>query len=203
MGMRWTPEQLEAFVTRGQAAQRAVDQVSKAPCRASDAVTHRTASLLAGDSAGMRAPYMRCGCGYRFPGDDVLGCPNCEAEHRAVSVALAFTLPLPPSVNALYGVNLATGEKFLTPAQRAFRKDVVGILALSGLAEPLAGRLELTVELYQVDRRRQDISNRIKALEDALAHAGAFHDDSQVDRLIVHRRRGDRAECLVELRELA
>ena len=48
-------------------------------------------------------------------------------------------------------------------------------------------RLEMQVTLYPKDRRKQDIDNRIKALWDALADAGVFDNDEQIDTLIVQR----------------
>jgi len=48
-------------------------------------------------------------------------------------------------------------------------------------------RLEMQVTLYPKDRRKQDIDNRIKALWDALADAGVFDNDEQIDTLMVQR----------------
>ena len=48
-------------------------------------------------------------------------------------------------------------------------------------------RLEMQVTLYPTDRRKQDIDNRIKALWDALADAGVFDNDEQIDVLMVLR----------------
>lgn len=61
------------------------------------------------------------------------------------------------------------------------------ILAARG-TRPLAGPLDLEVIVYPPDRRRRDIDNLQKALLDALAHGGAYHDDSQIARLTVERR---------------
>jgi crossover junction endodeoxyribonuclease RusA len=45
----------------------------------------------------------------------------------------------------------------------------------------------MQVTLYPKDRRKQDIDNRIKALWDALADAGVFDNDEQIDILMVQR----------------
>jgi crossover junction endodeoxyribonuclease RusA len=45
----------------------------------------------------------------------------------------------------------------------------------------------MQVTLYPKDKRKQDIDNRIKALWDALADAGVFDNDEQIDTLIVQR----------------
>jgi Holliday junction resolvase RusA-like endonuclease len=126
-----------------------------------------------------------------------------------------FTLPLPPSVNQLYlsptpemvarGIN--PKAKWLTEDQRAFRRqvvDIVRVVMLRSGGVPLAGRLSMRLRIVVANRRRMDVSNRIKAVEDALTHAKAYGDDSQIDQLIVQRVLDDVPEhCTVELRELA
>ncbi len=118
-----------------------------------------------------------------------------------------LTLPVPPSANDLYrgGYGKTEGRaRFLMPEQKQFRSTVIGIVRVElGRFEPLAGRLRLVVELEQKDNRRCDISNRIKALEDALQHAGVYADDGQIDRLEITRRRRRPLElCRVTVEEL-
>lgn len=50
------------------------------------------------------------------------------------------------------------------------------------------GRLEIEIDVFQPTRQRHDISNRVKAVEDALVDAGIMIDDEQVDRIVVNRR---------------
>lgn len=121
---------------------------------------------------------------------------------------LAFVLPMPPSVNSLYGQS-SNGMKFLLPEQRQFRSAVIGIVrgvmrGADQIAQPLAGRLEVRSTYYFANRRRTDISNREKALLDALERAGAYHDDSQIDRHVIERviRQGEEA-CSVTIKEIA
>ena len=47
-------------------------------------------------------------------------------------------------------------------------------------------KLEMTVTINFRDKRKADISNRIKALEDALVQAGLMDDDSQIKVLHVY-----------------
>ena len=51
----------------------------------------------------------------------------------------------------------------------------------------LTGRLWLVVYVHPRDRREIDIDNRVKALQDALQHAGVYENDSQIDDLHVKR----------------
>jgi len=54
--------------------------------------------------------------------------------------------------------------------------------------KPMTGRLAVTVDLYPPDKRRRDVDNSAKATLDALAHAGVYEDDSQIDDLHIRRR---------------
>jgi Holliday junction resolvase RusA-like endonuclease len=63
-------------------------------------------------------------------------------------------------------------------------------------------RLQMQVTLYPKDRRKQDIDNRIKALWDALASAGVFDNDEQIDVLIIERgeiKKGGGCLVLIEI----
>lgn len=95
-----------------------------------------------------------------------------------------FELPYPPSVNHYWRrVGFRT---LISRGGRRYRRDVVALLA-AGRAAPLRGRLELVVHVFPPDGRRRDLDNLQKALCDALQHAGVYADDSQIDRLDVHR----------------
>lgn len=117
---------------------------------------------------------------------------------------LTLVLPMPPSVNVLYGTG-ASGQKFLQPKQRDYRHDVAMIVMTVRHGEPpLAGRIEVAVTLYDRGTRAWDIDNRLKALLDALAHGGAYLNDNQLDILHVQRvRRDGDDECAVILREIS
>jgi crossover junction endodeoxyribonuclease RusA len=45
----------------------------------------------------------------------------------------------------------------------------------------------MAVRICMRDRRGSDLDNRMKALCDALEHAGVFDDDEQIDELLVTR----------------
>jgi Holliday junction resolvase RusA-like endonuclease len=120
--------------------------------------------------------------------------------------SVTFALQMPPTVNEAWFHIPTTGGKALTDEHRAFRTNVISrVRAVMRTSPPLAGRIELTLRLYFANRRRTDIDNRVKPLQDALTHAKAYHDDSQIDRLIVERILGGRGdeECVVILREIA
>lgn len=91
-------------------------------------------------------------------------------------------LPWPPSVNHCYG-HTRHGVH-LSAKGRRFRERVVALL---GRREPLEGPLRMTVRLHPPDRRRRDLDNSLKALQDALQHGYFYHDDCQIHELHVFK----------------
>lgn len=98
---------------------------------------------------------------------------------------IELELPYPPSVNHYW--RRVGARTLISRGGRAFRQAVCSILAAHGI-RPLDGALVVEVAVYPPDRRRRDIDNLQKALLDALGHGGAYHDDSQIARLIIERR---------------
>ena len=96
-----------------------------------------------------------------------------------------LNLPLPPSVNTYR--TIFRGRMGISKAGRAFKEQVSDYVAEYRVPKLGAARLEMKVVLYPRDKRKQDIDNRIKALWDALADAGVFDNDEQIDILLVER----------------
>jgi crossover junction endodeoxyribonuclease RusA len=91
----------------------------------------------------------------------------------------------------------------ISKAGREFKLQVQDYVLDNAVAKMGDKRLQMQVTLYPRDRRKQDIDNRIKALWDALADAGVYEDDSQIDVLIVQRgeiKKG--GGCLVLIEEI-
>lgn len=98
---------------------------------------------------------------------------------------IKLDLPYPPTVNT-YWRNIGKGRTIISRAGRIYRVDVQAAVLLAGRPR-VSGRLRLGVLLTMPDNRRRDIDNVLKALLDALGHAGVYADDSQIDRLSVER----------------
>ena len=75
----------------------------------------------------------------------------------------------------------------MSKAGKEFKAQVSDYVVEYKVPKLGTARLEMQVTLYPKDRRKQDIDNRIKALWDALADAGVFDNDEQIDTLIVQR----------------
>ena len=114
---------------------------------------------------------------------------------------LVLNLPLPPSVNTYWRAN--GKRRFISKEGMLFRENVADYCSENKVPSFGEKRLQFQVTLYPRDKRIQDIDNRIKALWDALAEAGVFDNDEQIDVLIVQRgeiRKG--GGCLVMIEEL-
>lgn len=112
-----------------------------------------------------------------------------------------LNLPLPPSINHYWGSH--GHRRFVSKAGKEFKLAIQDYVIANCVPKLGEKRLQMEVTLYPRDRRKQDIDNRIKALWDALADAGVFDNDEQIDVLIVQRgeiRKG--GGCLVMIEEL-
>ena len=98
----------------------------------------------------------------------------------------SYVLPYPPSVNHYWRV--VRGRPIISREGRAYREHVRLIRPTHG-GRPIAGRLVVSITAHTPDRRARDLDNLLKALLDALQHAGAYADDAAIDDLRI--RRGD------------
>ena len=101
------------------------------------------------------------------------------------------TLPFPPSANTMYIVN-RQGRRF---ASSNYRKWKEAALQSSGKHDPpIFGpeeRLHLEIRAFPPDRRKRDLDNITKPIQDLLETAGVFPDDCMVDRIALFRIRPD------------
>lgn len=106
-------------------------------------------------------------------------------------VSRCYRLPWPPSVNCY--IRRGNNRSYMTKKGKEFRDEVINEVAerdSSVWKTPrvaLSGRLAIHIELTAPDKRKRDIDNHVKAVLDALEHAGAYVNDSQIDELRVKR----------------
>jgi crossover junction endodeoxyribonuclease RusA len=108
-----------------------------------------------------------------------------------VTEHIELTLPFPPSVNTYWRRHGHT--VFIAKAGQMFRTNVLAaVWQQIGRPKPLKGRLSVALTLRRKDKRLFDVDNFAKAALDALAHAGVYENDSQIDRLTIERGELDR-----------
>ena len=98
---------------------------------------------------------------------------------------MTLVLPFPPTANNLTAV--VGRRRILTKKGREYRADALAAIQEQRLPRYGAMRLKVTLTLHAPDRRKRDLANFEKAPIDALAFAGVFDDDSQIDHLTLIR----------------
>ena len=97
---------------------------------------------------------------------------------------------LPPTVNSMYR-SMRSGQRYKTKECREFQERTAEQMRRSfSCTEPYTGRAALLIRFTVADRRRWDIDNRVKALQDCLITSGVLKDDCQIDTLHVERTHG-------------
>lgn len=97
---------------------------------------------------------------------------------------ITLTLPWPPSVNAYW--RMFQNRMIISKDGREYRQEVLANVPIAARRK-LTGRLTVTITAWPPDRRRRDIDNLPKCVLDALAKAGVYEDDSQIDYLAIER----------------
>jgi crossover junction endodeoxyribonuclease RusA len=106
---------------------------------------------------------------------------------------MKLTLPYPPSANSLTAV--VRGRRVKTREHRRYALVVARAASDVGV-EVLQGPVVLRMDVYR-PRKQGDLSNTIKAIEDALTGL-AYCDDSQIVKIIA-RRFDDKLDPRVEV----
>ena len=104
-------------------------------------------------------------------------------DNTLISITLKS---LPPTINHMYMT--AHGRRFRTAECREYQQQVVSQLkALWNNKPPFTGRAAIHIIFTAKDKRRWDIDNRMKAIQDCLTMAGIIKNDSQIDFLQIER----------------
>lgn len=107
---------------------------------------------------------------------------------------------LPPTINNFYGRNVRNIYK--KAKAREWQLETTDQIRETWEDKPaLTCSLELQITFITDGRRKWDIDNRIKALQDCLQSAGVISDDRQIDSLIVRRVYGSADETHVIVTE--
>ena len=96
-----------------------------------------------------------------------------------------IVLPWPPSVNNYW--RSVHGRMLISAEGRTYRQAVAEMALTERWPKFGPARVGVEIEAWPPDRRRRDLDNILKAIFDALTHAGVWDDDSQIDRICVVR----------------
>ena len=113
---------------------------------------------------------------------------------------MVIELPWPPSVNHYWR---RQGNRYFVSSEGKAYKDSVYYLCAKyrGLFKP-SERLSLIIEAFPPDKRRRDLDNLIKAIQDSHQYAGVYEDDSQIDCLTIKRNSSRDGKIIVTVTEL-
>ena len=105
---------------------------------------------------------------------------------------------LPPTVNHLY--RTYRNRRYKTAKAQAYQEAVSEKLRHEwGYKAPCVEPIELRITFITQDKRRWDIDNRVKALQDCLSLAGIIKDDKQVNILHVERHAGSKTATYLDV----
>lgn len=89
-------------------------------------------------------------------------------------------LPIPPSLNQCYPTDKRTGRRYASPALKKFKRDC-GYIITPEYQVDFRGSICITYVWHFKDRRRRDINNFTKAVDDVLTYYKVYKDDCQID----------------------
>ena len=108
---------------------------------------------------------------------------------------------LPPTLNHLYRTG-RNGTRYKTVMGKLYQDYLTLLLRQEwGKRARYESGIELRLTLTSPSRRKWDLDNRVKALQDCLVHAGVLKDDAQVEILHVERKQGKQSQTRLEMYE--
>ena len=97
-----------------------------------------------------------------------------------------FSLPPPPSTNALFTTRKGSRQRIKTDAYRRWIKEAGWVLVnQTSLTTAISGSVRVHIDLPF--SRRRDIDNAIKPIADLLVSCAVVEDDRWVDEYLVRR----------------
>lgn len=104
--------------------------------------------------------------------------------------ATRIRLKWPPTVNTYWRTprqGPLAGRTMISAKGRQYREHVAQSVLEAGFPKFCDQRLRVTIHCHQPDRRKRDLSNLPKGIEDGLEAVGVFDDDEQIDDLRIVR----------------
>ena len=105
---------------------------------------------------------------------------------------------LPPTVNHMYGT--ARKYRYKSLEAREYQEYAINKIREQWQNKPVCTEPVCLSILFETsNRRRWDVDNRVKALQDCLSAAGVIHDDTQIEELHVKRIHGQKMATTIVL----
>ena len=101
---------------------------------------------------------------------------------------LILYLDWPPTVNNYY--SHTRNGVFISKKGRLFTSSVLSDVKSQAPRVKYTEPFAMSVYMFPPDRRKRDLDNYMKALQDSLAKAGLMEDDSLIDQLYLYRGEG-------------
>jgi len=121
--------------------------------------------------------------------------PSIPKGTRKARASVARGTPRPMEMTVPYPIysrnryyRMGASGFYLDPGVKADKARVAVRVRKAG-RKPMRGRLTLHLDLHAPDGRKRDLDNLLKSLQDGLKEGGAFEDDSQIDKVVLVRRR--------------
>jgi len=94
----------------------------------------------------------------------------------------ALSLPYPPSANRLW--RAVNGRNIKSSEYRAWLTEAyAAVIMANPRPRKIIGDYRMVLVADRPDRRRRDLSNLLKATEDALVHCQVVEDDSKAEEI--------------------
>lgn len=117
---------------------------------------------------------------------------------------MKLQLPLPPSVNHLYG-HTRTGIIYKTKEAKEWIQECLWIIkSHHGASYKPTDRILVSIQLFYKDKRKHDIDNILKATFDILSkESGIIPDDNQIEHLILTKTtKTNISEMIIQIEKL-
>jgi len=99
---------------------------------------------------------------------------------------LKIEMPYPPTVNNYY-IHTRRGVILGSKGRAYHAKIACSCLKMQNSFDK-QDKIHLDIEVYPPDRRKRDISNLLKCIEDSLQYAKVFQDDYQINSISIARK---------------
>lgn len=110
---------------------------------------------------------------------------------------IRYELPYPPTANNLF--TTAPGKRVKSREYKSWRLEAMQMIMAQG-RRAIEGHVSISILVVRPDKRKRDVSNLIKAVEDVLVEMRVIRDDSLVARVSAQWA-GSGPACVVLIQE--